>query len=211
MKVVGIGYRDWSIEIYNRLKKKKIDIKIIKKKKINYKIIDSINPEYILFYGWSWKVPSKITKKYKCIMLHPSKLPNFAGGSPIQNQIIRNVKKSAVTLFRMNHKIDEGNIIYQLNMSLSGTLNDIFNRIITKGTLLTLKMFKKYNEKKSNVKKFYKRLKPINSEITLDELRTKKGSYLFNKIRMLQDPYPNPYIRTQDNKKLIIKKVILKK
>ena len=35
MKVVGIGYRDWSIEIYNRLKKKKIDIKIINKKKKN--------------------------------------------------------------------------------------------------------------------------------------------------------------------------------
>ena len=45
----------------------------------------------MLFYGWSWKVPSKITKKYKCIMLHPSKLPNFAGGNCL-NQIIRNVK-----------------------------------------------------------------------------------------------------------------------
>ena len=38
MKVVGIGYRDWSIEIYNRLKKKKIDIKIIKKKKLIIKL-----------------------------------------------------------------------------------------------------------------------------------------------------------------------------
>ena len=52
----------------------------------------------------------------------------------------------------MNHKIDEGNIIYQLNMSLSGTLNDIFNRIITKGTLLTLKMFKNIMKKASNCK-----------------------------------------------------------
>ena len=53
MKVVGIGYRHWSIEIYNRLKKKNIDIKIIRNKKINYKIINSLNPDYILFYGWS--------------------------------------------------------------------------------------------------------------------------------------------------------------
>ena len=49
------------------------------------------------------------------------------------------------------------------------------------------------------------------SEITLKELRTKSGLFLINKIRMLQDPYPNPYIRTKDNKKLIIKKAILKK
>ena len=46
-------------------------------------------------------------------MLHPSKLPLFAGGSPLQNQIIRNVKQSAVTLFIMNEKIDQGNIIAQ--------------------------------------------------------------------------------------------------
>lgn len=211
MKVIGIGYRDWSINIYKRLKNKKIDIKIIKTKRIDLALINSLNPEYILFYGWSWKVPAKIINRYKCIMLHPSKLPNFAGGSPIQNQIIRNVKKSAVTLFRMNESIDGGNIINQSNMSLRGTLNDIFDRIVTKGTLLTLKMFKKYNEKKNNVRKVYKRLNQSKSEITLKELRTKSGLFLINKIRMLQDPYPNPYIRTKDNKKLIIKKAILKK
>ena len=211
MKVIGIGYRDWSINIYKRLKNKKIDIKIIKTKRIDLALINSLNPEYILFYGWSWKVPARITNRYKCIMLHPSKLPNFAGGSPIQNQIIRNVKKSAVTLFRMNESIDGGNIINQSNMSLRGTLNDIFDRIVTKGTLLTLKMFKKYNEKKNNVRKVYKRLNQSKSEITLKELRTKSGLFLINKIRMLQDPYPNPYIRTKDNKKLIIKKAILKK
>ena len=211
MKVIGIGYRNWSINIYKRLKNKKIDIKIIKTKRIDLALINSLNPEYILFYGWSWKVPAKIINRYKCIMLHPSKLPNFAGGSPIQNQIIRNVKKSAVTLFRMNESIDEGNIINQSNMSLRGTLNDIFDRIVTKGTLLTLKMFKKYNEKKNNVRKVYKRLNQSESEISLKELRTKSGLFLINKIRMLQDPYPNPYIRTKDNKKLIIKKAILKK
>ena len=211
MKVVGIGYRHWSIEIYNRLKKKNIDIKIIRNKKINYKIINSLNPDYILFYGWSWKVPTKIVNKYKCIMLHPSKLPNFAGGSPIQNQIIRNIKNSAITLFRMSQKIDQGNIVIQSKISLSGTLDNIFERIIKKGTFCTLKMFKNYKEKKSKVKKTYKRLKPSSSEITLEEIKTKNGLYLFNKIRMLQDPYPNPFIRTADNKKLIIKEVILKK
>ena len=51
-----------------------------------------------LFYGWSKKVSKKIVKEYKCIMLHPSNLPKYAGGSTIQNQIIRNVKLSAVTL-----------------------------------------------------------------------------------------------------------------
>ena len=72
-------------------------------------------------------------EKYKCVMLHPSKLPDFAGGSPLQNQIIRNIKKSAITLFVMNKKIDQGNIIAQKMIMLTGWLsnfvhlNPIFN------------------------------------------------------------------------------------
>ena len=112
MKILAIGYRDWAIDIYKNLAKKKIKIKIVKKE-IGLKDIKKYNPNFILFYGWSKKVSKKIVKEYKCIMLHPSNLPKYAGGSPIQNQIIRNVKSSAVTLFRMNEKIDRGNIILQ--------------------------------------------------------------------------------------------------
>ena len=138
-------------------------------------------------------------------MLHPSKLPKYAGGSPIQNQIIRNVKQSAVTLFRMNEKIDRGNIIFQKKMSLSGNLNNIFKRIISAGTLLSLKLFKNnYKEKKIKVTKIFLRRKPHESEITLKEIKSKSARYLYNKIRMLQDPYPNAYIKTSDGKKLFI-------
>ena len=145
-------------------------------------------------------------------MLHPSKLPLFAGGSPLQNQIIRNVKKSAVTLFIMNEKIDQGNIIAQKKIMLTGELDNIFNRIITTGTQLSLKIIKKkYKEKKIKVSKIYKRRKPSQSEITLKEIREKNAKYLYNKIRMLQDPYPNAYIKTFDGKKLLIQKASIKK
>ena len=90
-------------------------------------------------------------------MLHPSKLPNFAGGSPIQNQIIRNVRKSAVTLFVMNEKIYHGNILIQKEFSLLGELDEIFNRIIKIGNLLTLNILKKIiNKKKLKLPKFIK-------------------------------------------------------
>ena len=86
----------------------------------------------------------------------------------------------------------------------------IFQRITKKGAFLTLKMLRRYIEKKNKLKKIYKRRLPQESEITLEEVKNKNGIYLMNKIRMLQDPYPNPYIRTRDKKKLIIKKAILK-
>ena len=70
---------------------------------------------------------------------------------------------------------------------------------------------KKYKEKKVKINKIYKRRKPSQSEITLDEIKTKKANYLYNKIRMLQDPYPNAFIKTIDGKKLTIQKASIKK
>ena len=211
MKVLGIGYRDWAISIYKNLSKNKIKIKILKKKNISLKEINKYNPDIILFYGWSKKVSNGIVEKYKCVMLHPSKLPDFAGGSPLQNQIIRNIKKSAITLFVMSKKIDQGNIIAQKMIMLTGELRDIFNRIIKTGTLLSLNIIKKnYIEKKIRVNKIYKRRSPSQSEITHEEIRTKNAIYLYNKIRMLQDPYPNAYIKTFDGKKLYIQKASIK-
>ena len=37
----------------------------------------------------------EIVKLNNCICLHESNLPKFRGGSPIQNQIIKGIKKTA--------------------------------------------------------------------------------------------------------------------
>ena len=50
----------------------------------------------------------------------------------------------------------------------------------------------------------YKRREPKDSEISTEEIMTKSANYLHNKIRMLQDPYPNAFIRTADGKKLYL-------
>ena len=211
MRVLGVGYRDWAISIYKNLLNKRINIKILKKKNISLREIRKYNPDFILFYGLSEKVNKIIVQKFKCVMLHPSKLPKFAGGSPIQNQIIRNIKKSAITLFRMNEKIDRGNIIRQKKILLTGQLNEVFDRIIKVGTLLTLNMLRvKYKDRKMKVKKTNKRRLPKESEITLKEIKFKNANYLYNKIRMLQDPYPNAFIKTCDGKKLYIQKAKIK-
>jgi methionyl-tRNA formyltransferase len=41
-------------------------------------------------------------------------------------------------------------------------------------------------------------------EITAAELASKPAKYLFNKMRMLADPYPDAYILTVDGTKLMI-------
>ena len=49
----------------------------------------------------------------------------------------------------------------------------------------------------------------ISSEISIDELTNQSSLYLYNKIRMLQDPYPNPFIKTVDGKRIVIKGAVI--
>ena len=216
MRILCIGYRSWALGIYYNLKKKLSNhrIKILKKKKkINYKLIKKFNPDFILFYGWSWIVDEKIYKNYTSLMLHPSDLPNFRGGSPIQNQIINGVKKSAVTIFKINNIIDGGPIFKKKKLFLTGGINKIFNQIEKIGTNLTIEIIRgKYKLRNQNLNNsiVFKRRSPKDSEITLKEIKDKTGEYLLNKIQMLEDPYPNAFIKTKDNKKLLIKVAQLK-
>tara|TARA_Y100001937_G_scaffold125956_1_gene193981 strand:+ start:4031 stop:4690 length:660 start_codon:yes stop_codon:yes gene_type:complete len=218
MKICCIGYREWALEIYNELYAqqvfKKMDVKfdVLIMKEYDEKKIRDYNPTYILFYGWSNIIDKKIINDFECIMLHPSPLPKYRGGSPIQNQIIRGENDSAVTLFIMDEGIDTGDIIAQEYLSLEGNLNDIFKRIADIGLKLTKDILsngferRKQNDSESS---YYLRRTPSESEICIDELESLDGEYLYNKIRMLQDPYPNAFIRTADGKKLKIKLVEL--
>ena len=209
MKILCVSYREWALEIYKKLKKiKEHDILIIRSKsKYSKKIAIDYNPDMILFYGWSWKVEDSIINSFPCVMLHPSPLPKYRGGSPIQNQIINGEKISAVTLFLMDSGIDSGPILKQQNYSLEGNLKDIFERIIDIGFKLTKELFHQGFQpidQEHQKATFYKRRTPDQSEITLTELKTKSAEYLYNKIRMLQDPYPNAFIVTSDGEKLSI-------
>jgi|TARA_R100000081_G_C4804943_1_gene166842 methionyl-tRNA formyltransferase len=208
MKICCVGYRPWALSIYKYVEHLGYDTLMINsKQEYCKKTIKNYNPDYILFYGWSWIIDEDLIENFDCIMLHPSPLPKYRGGSPIQNQIINGEKHSAVTLFLMDSGIDTGDILGQEYLSLEGNLDDIFQRITKTGKSLTKKILEgnfsrtKQNDDEST---YFKRRKPSQSEITIEEIKTKSGEYLHNKIRMLQSPYPNSFIRTSDGKKLKI-------
>ena len=106
--------------------------------------------------------------------------------------------------------MDSGDILEQGPLDLSGSLPEIFKRIELEGLRLTLKILKNglmpvaQDESKAT---YFKRRTPEESEITIDELLQSDSHYLYNKVRMLGDPYPNAFIRTSDGKKLLIKHV----
>jgi methionyl-tRNA formyltransferase len=210
MKILCCGYRDWAFEIYKNIDSKNLYF-IKRKGDFSIDKVLEINPDLILFYGWSWMIPKETVEKFYCVMLHPSPLPKYRGGSPIQNQIINGEKESSVTLFKINSEIDAGQIIDQESFSLEGDLEKVLERIITLGTKLTNKMlnnFKSIKLRKQNENEatLYKRRKPEESEIFAKDFNDLTAKQVHNKIRCLQDPYPNAYIRCKDGTKLFFKK-----
>lgn len=209
MKICCVGYREWALSIYDQLASETDHVFLILRspEQFSETIINDFKPDLILFYGWSWVVPATILNNYLCLMLHPSALPKYRGGSPIQNQIIAGEKISAVSIFIMTEKLDAGDIIAQEALSLDGSLSDIFIRITNVGVKLTQKILKKDFQRlpqDDSQATYCKRRKPSDSEITPLELAQESAEYLYNKIRMLADPYPNAFIRTADGKRLII-------
>lgn len=211
MNIACITYRNWALDIYDKVQNIYNDEHnfLIWRKKDDFDAfkLKEFKPDLILWYGWSWMVEETFVNNYESVMLHPSPLPKYRGGSPIQNQIINGEKIGAVTLFKMNEGLDKGDIYQQLPMSLTGTLDDIFRRISDLGFAATCDIInnnytlRTQDESKSS---YYKRRSTKDSEITLEELKTQSAEYLHNKIRMLNDPYPNAFIKTINGEKLYI-------
>ena len=206
MNYVFCAYREYSLEIYKKLKKRYKNFFLIKEpKKLTLKNIQKINPKYIFFPDWSWIVPDEIINNFQCVCFHESNLPKFRGGSPIQNQIIRGIKKTKTTAFLMSKGIDTGDIILQKDLSLEGSLEDIFSEMKKNDYEMITKIIQgKFKRKKQTGKPTnYKRRKPEESELkNLDYSK----EYLYNFIRMLSDPYPNAFLKI-GKRKIIFKSV----
>lgn len=211
MNIACIGYRDWALSIYKELIKDTDHAFLVLEasKTFDEQLIRNFEPDIVLLYGWSWIVDNAFIAEFNCLMLHPAPLPKYRGGSPIQNQIINDEVESAVTIFLMDEGVDTGPILCQEKFSLEGDLNQIFERIILLGVKLTRHIIINgicsisQDESKAT---YFSRRSSSDSEITLDELIGQPASYLHNKIRMLQDPYPNAYITASDGRKIFILK-----
>ena len=172
MTYLFCAYRDWAKELYKLLSKRHKNMILIKNPKqltVNY--VEKINPKFIFFPDWSWIVPDKIVENFRCVCFHESDLPKFRGGSPIQNQIIRGIKKTKTTAFFMNDKIDSGDVLLKKSLSLEGTLDEIFQRM-KKNDYEMVNSIIKGNfkiQKQKGVPTYYKRRKPEESELNLNK------------------------------------------
>jgi methionyl-tRNA formyltransferase len=88
-----------------------------------------IQPRYVFFPHWSWKVPAEISEAAECVLFHMTDLPYGRGGSPLQNLIVRGHKDTQVSAIRMTADIDAGPVYLKRPLLLNGSAEEIFLRL----------------------------------------------------------------------------------
>lgn len=158
--------------------------------------IVQINPRYIFFLHWSWKVPQKIIENYECVCFHMTDVPYGRGGSPLQNLILRGHRSTKLSALRMTAEFDAGPVYMKKDLSLEGGAEEIYLR----ASYLSAEMIIELIEKTPV---------PVSQQgkITLFERRKMKESSinggrslgeLYDFIRMLDaEGYPKAFIERQ--------------
>jgi len=166
---------------------------------LNLDLLQKINPRYIFFPHWNWRVDSKIFERYECIAFHTAPLPFGRGGSPIQNLILRNIEKTPVCALRMTEILDGGPIYDSIEVTLDGTIAEIFSRIAVCVEKLIIKICQENQEPKeqSGSVVTFSRLTYAENELK-SEYSIKE---LYDRIRMVDGlDYERAYINFGKNK-----------
>lgn len=79
------------------------------------------NTDLIVLADYGKILPKALLElpKYGAVCLHPSLLPKYRGATPIEHTILNGDEKTGVTLFKMNPKVDTGEIIGQYETKVS--------------------------------------------------------------------------------------------
>jgi methionyl-tRNA formyltransferase len=218
-RVILCGYRQWAFKIFDNISHHhKIKIVAQARSKEEFEsIIHKCDPneiDLLLFIGWSWLVEPKISKNFLCLGLHPSDLPNYRGGSPLQHQIIDGLKSTKISLMTLStEKIDAGEVWLKENLDLTGSsMNVVFDKIVESSVKLLNLFFDSYpdiqpKEQNLSLGSYFSRRKPTESRIYIQDFSQKSLEELYNFMRCLTDPYPNAYIEDENGNKLVFRSV----
>lgn len=155
--------------------------------------IDSISPVKIFIPHWSYIIPSAIFERYECIVFHMTDLPYGRGGSPLQNLIVRGLTATKLSALRVEAGLDTGPVYLKMDLSLSGTAEEIFvraNKLVGK-MIVEIIQNNLQPVPQEGDPVIFKRRKPEQSDMSgLEKLEE-----IFDYIRMLDaDGYPHAYI-----------------
>ncbi len=83
-------------------------------------IIKKINPDLNIVVAYGQLIPASIIyiPQYDSLNVHFSLLPKYRGASPVQWALLKGEKKTGITIFKLDEKMDEGDILSQKEVDI---------------------------------------------------------------------------------------------
>jgi len=181
----------------------------IRKDELALEKIHQAGPEINVVVAYGQIIPASIIyfPLYKSINLHFSLLPKYRGASPVQWAILNGEKKTGITIFELNEKMDEGDLLAQKEVDIFPDENalDLENRLAEIGAELLLKTLSAIEKIKPvpqdhTQASYAPKLNKDNGRIDW----TKEAGFIARQVRAFT-PWPSAYTFFKEKRIIILK------
>jgi methionyl-tRNA formyltransferase len=209
MRILFAGYRQWGqdalVDLLKYLSKTTIKVYSVQTQDQLLQVLRDPEQKFdaVVLAGWSWIIPADLCDSNYIVGIHPSDLPDYAGGSPIQHQILDGLTETKCCLFRITSDLDGGGIILRTPLDLSGNMTDIFRSLKIATFRLTYGLIDHMRnngcqpppeEQQESRGIPRRRLQPEDSALDNDGFANMTARELYNFIRCREAPYPNVFV-----------------
>lgn len=185
---------DLNIPYYQPLKIRKDEIALDK--------IKEIEPDLNVVVAYGQIIPSSIIylPRYNSLNVHFSLLPKYRGASPVQKALLDGEAKTGITIFELNEKMDEGDILVQeeVNIFPDEDAAELEARLAQKGADLLIKaiaQIDKLKHRKQDHSQATYAPKIMKEDGKIDW--TKNSLYIERQVRAFT-PWPSAYAFLKD-------------
>lgn len=157
-------------------------------------IVEALQPDFVFAPHWNSFIPDSITSSFETVIFHTAPLPIGRGGSPIQNLILSGYSIAPVNALKATSGLDAGPIFAKQDVSLEGSLSQIFKRMNGAVNSLIFQMLTNKLEPIEQVgdPTYFNRRSPEQSKV---EFQGRSLTEIYDHIRMLDaDSYPRAFI-----------------
>ena len=160
--------------------------------------------DLVLLCGWSWQVSKDLLNRVPVISEHPAYLDEYSLGTPLQGQIEDGIKYTKHRVVKIGYP-ELGERLYspnhEVDMNLTGNMDDILDEMASTCKTIYTRFLDDWPnihwEQWPKAEQYRTPRKPHNSKLSQAELHM-GTKYLYDKIRMLESPYPNAFIEDDD-------------
>jgi hypothetical protein len=210
MIVIFAAYRNWALDVLPTIKCHPRVSEVNHVRNINEletlvsERSDFSVDDLVLLCGWSWQVSQQLLAKIPVISEHPAYLDEYSLGTPLQAQILDGIEHTKHRVVKIGYP-ELGERLYspkhEVDMSLMGNMNDILNEMTSTTKTIYTRLLDDWPNidwhQWQKAAKYHVPRQPHQSELTRNDLSSLSTKNLYDRIRMLESPYPNAFV--EDN------------